>query len=88
MPGLDQPIQRRSGLMPEWSSTRGIAERGGVTTATASIDTYTATCDGRIATIVHRDGEDVVLLDTLLTGPIRDERELADLLRDYVAERL
>jgi hypothetical protein len=56
-----------------------------MSTTTASIDTYTATCDAACIDIVHRDGNYTILIDTLPTSPIRDERELADPLRTYLA---
>ena len=56
-----------------------------MTTTTDTTGAYTATSDGCAVRIEHRDGADTVLLDTLLTGPIRDERELADLLDTYLA---
>jgi hypothetical protein len=43
----------------------GFAEN--VEAVTTTTGPFVATCDGRTATIVHRDGDDVVLLDTLLT---------------------
>jgi hypothetical protein len=60
-------------------------EREVMPATTTSIDTYTATCDGRSVRVEHRDGDDTVLLDVLLLAePIRAEDELADLLDTYL----
>ena len=46
-------------------------------------DQFVATCDGARIDIEHRDCDDVVLIDTLLVGPLT-EAELAALLQTYV----
>jgi hypothetical protein len=54
---------------------------GAVTTTTGP---FVATWDGRTVTIEHRAGDDIVLIDVLLTGAIRDER--ADVLDTYLRD--
>jgi hypothetical protein len=58
-----------------------------MTPTTATTGQFTATSDGARIDIEHRDGADVVLIDTLLVGPL-SEPELSELLQTYVSDGL
>jgi hypothetical protein len=56
-----------------------------MTSTTDTTGRFVAACDGCTVRIEHRDGDDSVLVDTLLLSePIRDERELGDILSRYL----